>query len=123
MNISDRYFRERRQRTPRTKLSLNHLEDRVTPAVFRTIDGTMNNLQHTDWGAAGATQLRLAPADYADDISAPTNGRPSARVISNTVADQGDEDIVSSGWLSAMIYAWGQFVDHDLDLTPTSNVS
>ena len=29
------------------------------------------------------------------------------------------QDILNSQQLSAMAYAWGQFIDHDLDLTPT----
>src|SRR5439155_25216190 len=62
------------------------------------------------------------PADNGDGVSAPAGAdRPSARFISNTVADQGDEDITSDRMLSAMIYAWGQFLDHDLDLTPNAN--
>ena len=31
----------------------------------------------------------------------------------------GNQDIISDRSLSAMVYAWGQFIDHDLDLTPT----
>src|SRR5205085_9561716 len=45
--------------------------------------------------------------------------RPSARAISNVVSDQADQEILSSQHLSAMVYAWGQFIDHDMDLTPT----
>ena len=47
--------------------------------------------------------------------------RPSARAVSNAVADQGGADIISDRLLSAMIYAWGQFLDHDLDLTPSAS--
>src|SRR5437879_1282839 len=76
-------------------------------APFAAIDGSGNNLAHPDWGSAGTDLLRLAPAAYADGISAPAGAdRPSARVISNTIADQGDADIISDRQLSAMIYAW-----------------
>jgi hypothetical protein len=91
-------------------------------SAFRSIDGTGNNLDHPDWGSAGTDLLRIAPAAYADGVSAPAGAdRPSARVISNTIADQGDEDILSDRQLSAMIYAFGQFLDHDLDLTPNTS--
>src|SRR5207248_10145942 len=102
------------------RLELQPLEERTSPTdVFRSIDGTMNNLGHLAWGSAGSDLLRLAPAAYANGISAPAGtNRPSARVVSNTVADQGGQDIISDRSLSAMIYAWGQFLDHDLDLTP-----
>jgi len=89
--------------------------------VFRSIDGTGNNLSHLAWGSAGSDLLRLAPVAYANGVSTPAGtNRPSARVISNAVADQGGQDIISDRLLSAMIYAWGQFVDHDLDLTPSA---
>lgn len=42
--------------------------------------------------------------------------RESARVISNAVAAQTEERL-SSAHLAAFAYAWGQFIDHDLDLT------
>jgi hypothetical protein len=41
----------------------------------------------------------------------------SARVISNVIADQAGQSLTSERLLSAMMYAWGQFIDHDLDLT------
>src|SRR5262249_50981833 len=94
-----------------------------TPATTgsRSVDGTENNETNPLWGSAGSDLLRLAPADYADGLSAPAGtDRPSARVISNTIADQADADITSDRNLSAMIYAWGQFLDHDLDLTPNA---
>jgi peroxidase len=82
------------------------------------IDGTGNNLLNPEWGSTGEDFLRLANADYADAIYAiGGEDRPSARLISNTVSDSGGEDVVSDRLLSAMIYAWGQFIDHDMTLT------
>jgi hypothetical protein len=108
----------------RTRLTLEHLEDRTVPTggglSTYSIDGTGNNLSHPEWGSTGEQLLRLVAAQYGDGISSVggTN-RPSARVISNALSDQGEQDIISDRMLSAMIYAWGQFIDHDLDLTPT----
>ncbi|MDB5350209.1 MAG: hypothetical protein JWN86_1456 [Planctomycetota bacterium] len=86
---------------------------------IRSIDGTGNNQANPTWGSAGVDLLRIAPAAYADGISSPAGvDRPSARVISNTIDDQGSADVTSDRFLSAMVYAWGQFIDHDLDLTP-----
>src|SRR5205814_2027706 len=108
---------------------VERLEDRCLPSPdllaalgFRSPDGTGNNLAHPTWGSAGTDLLRLAPAAYGDGISTPGGpNRPSARVVSNTVADQGDRDVVNDRLMSAMVYAWGQFIDHDLDLTPDAN--
>ena len=84
-----------------------------------SIDGTGNNVDNPTWGIAGTDLLRTAAAQYGDGVSSPAGGtRPSARLISNTIADQGDSDIISDRLLSAYAYSWGQFIDHDLDLTP-----
>src|SRR5262249_52428785 len=65
-----------------------------------------------------------APAAYADGISSPVVGspaRPSPRAISNSVVAQTTEErVLSDRQMAAMIYGWGQFLDHDFDLT-TSN--
>lgn len=85
-------------------------------------DGTGNNVSQTEWGSTGEDLLRLAKAEYSDGVSSPAGtNRPSAREISNVVSDQGDADIISKKEMSAFIYAWGQFIDHDISLTPTGN--
>lgn len=85
---------------------------------YRSYDGSGNNVANPQWGAANTQLLRRSRADYDDGVSAPGGAnRPSPRLISNTIVDQAD-DVISDRLLSAMIYAWGQFVDHDLDHTP-----
>lgn len=84
----------------------------------QSFDGTDNNLNHPEWGAASANLLRLAPAAYADGISTPAGAsRASARAISNLLNGHEEGDVRSAQLLSAFTYAWGQFIDHDLDLT------
>jgi hypothetical protein len=89
--------------------------------AFRSITGVGNNETNTDWGSANVALLRTAPAAYDDGIDDPVVGspaRPSPRVISNTVVAQTTEErVFSDRLMSAMIYGWGQFLDHDLDLT------
>ncbi len=114
------------------KLAVEQLESRVLFAITPvsalagavsagySFDGTGNNIANPTWGSAGADLLRTAPADYGDGLSTPAGeDRPSARAISNALADQTGMDATSDRMLSAMIYAWGQFIDHDVDLTPT----
>jgi peroxidase len=102
----------------RRPFSVESLEERVLFAVdVRSYDGTGNNLTHLDWGSAGADLLRLVPAQYADGISSPAGAdRASARAISDLVAAQSD-DLINDRDMSAFVYAWGQFLDHDLDQT------
>ena len=87
------------------------------PFEFRTIDGTGNNPIDPLRGSAGINLLREAPSDYGDGISTPSGGdRPSARAISNAVMAQ-EESIPSAAGTSDFFWAWGQFLDHDIDLT------
>jgi hypothetical protein len=105
----------------RFKPNLEWLERRElldAAGLVRSIDGAGNNLLHPDWGSTDEQLLRLAPADYADGISTPAgDDRPSAREISNALAAHSDEETPNDRDLTAYIYVWGQFLDHDLDLT------
>lgn len=100
------------------------LEQRILlSGTYRTIDGTGNNLEpgQTDWGSAGTQLLRLTTVEYEDGISVPAagwdgSGRPNPRVVSNIVADQNAE-LFNDRHLTQFLFQWGQFVDHDLDLT------
>ena len=83
----------------------------------RTISGAGNNLTHPEWGSAGQQLLRLTPAAYADGAAAPAGAfRANPRAISNAVCAQGTPEPSPQG-LSNFIWAWGQFLDHELDLT------
>jgi len=85
----------------------------------RTYDGSQNNLTNTNWGAAFEKLQRLAPNDYADGISTLAGSdRVSARVVSNTVHNQDDGVSIPNTFNgSDFVWQWGQFIDHDIDLT------
>ena len=86
-------------------------------AEFRTIDGSNNNVANPTLGMADTVLRRIAPSDYGDGSSSPAGqSRASARLISNLVLDQ-PESIENSNQLSSMVWQWGQFLDHDIDLT------
>ena len=95
----------------------------VYPFNPASLDGRGNNHVHPAWGSAGADLIRYAPAAYGDSLSSPAGaGRPSARLISNTVSDA-PESVLNARILSDWVYGWGQFVDHDLDLTTSGDVA
>lgn len=96
----------------------NNNNNDVVVGAARPIDGVGSNPDNPDFGSAGQTQLRLAEANFADGIGEIADeGLPNPRVISNTIAAQdGDEPNELGG--SSFLFAWGQFIDHDLDLTP-----
>ncbi|MEZ6072732.1 MAG: peroxidase family protein [Pirellulales bacterium] len=95
----------------------------VVRAEDRSIDGSGNNVSNTHWGAVGTQLRRVAPDDYADGLSALAGAsRPSAREVSNTVGAQTSPTVNGHG-MTAMVWQWGQFLDHDIDLTVGSGES
>jgi hypothetical protein len=91
---------------------------------YQSFDGTGNNSQNPQWGAAGIHLLRGASGShYGDGISSMGGAeRPSPRAISDALMDQ-PYPVYSSVGHSDYIWTWGQFLDHDLGLTPGVNES
>ena len=89
--------------------------------TFRNIDGSGNNLNNASFGQAHENEIRQAPANYADGISASGNPNgPNPREISNAVFNQLGS-IPDKRGLSDYVWMWGQFIDHDLSLTPVQS--
>ena len=99
--------------------------------ISYSIDGTGNNLANSKLGAAGSDEVRIAPARFAPGTTGTAPGTtdtapgttdtpvagPDPRVISNTIFAN-DKELNDPGGRSAYTYAFGQFIDHDLDLNP-----
>ena len=103
-----------------------------TVNTFRTIDGTCNNLEDPLLGASSTAFSRLLPASYEDGISSLRGGlqarskniilvgpflppNPSPRTISANVVEDREQDELP---FTHILMQWGQFLDHDLDLSP-----
>ncbi len=102
-----------------------------TVNIFRTQDGTCNNLLKPLLGSSGTAFKRLVPPVYEDGINSlrgtlqaqkkfPTFNpflppNPSARFISETVILNVTQDEIP---FTHLLMQWGQFLDHDLDLGP-----
>ncbi|TWU31807.1 peroxidase family protein [Novipirellula artificiosorum] len=96
-----------------TDLPTSDLADEV-----RSIDGTGNNRENPEFGATDTELLRIAENDYADGISEPAGeDRPSAREISNALSTATAAGNTSERHLSSFVFAWGQFLDHDISLS------
>jgi hypothetical protein len=89
---------------------------------YRSIDGSGNNLSNSALNAAGTDFARIGPAHFADGVDSMRDG-PNPRMISNVVVGQGDADVPNAEGLSGLMYAWGQFLDHDLDLSRSDGVT
>ena len=90
-------------------------------SFIRTMDGSDNNLLQPDMGKAGTPLMRQSPSAYADGLSSPAGAaRPSARAISNAVCSQAG-GVPNAAPVTDMVWQWGQFIDHDIDLTEGTN--
>jgi hypothetical protein len=108
------------------KPGLELLEARcLLDGSFRSITGYGNNVANPKLGQAGTDLIRISPVAYANGISAASQPNTiSPRALSNVLNDQIDpnnpsQDLttVNSQSLSDFAYVWGQFIDHDMDLT------
>src|SRR5580704_16022151 len=102
-----------------------------TASSVESFNGAGNNIANPTWGQAGTDLLRLTPAQYANGVNSPSLPQdPSARLISNIVNSQADpanpsQDIatVNQQSLSDFVYSFGQFMDHDMDLTQSNGAA
>ncbi|EFX68245.1 hypothetical protein DAPPUDRAFT_330268 [Daphnia pulex] len=113
---------------PQTKNFRNGADDRQTcdaTSKFRNIDGTCNNLAVPSYGKSGSIFSRLivnSNEGYGDGIGAirtsklTKNPLPSPCSISTAVLVN---DSVPNPAVTLLAMQWGQFLDHDLTLTPT----
>jgi peroxidase len=95
---------------------------------FRPIGGVGNNLANPNLDVVpGSPELNLAPLNFGPGTNDPLVSGPNPRLISNVIAGgtgaNGQNAVTTDPVLSAWLYVFGQFVDHDLDLefTPTTN--
>lgn len=94
--------------------------------VYRTADGTCNNLHNPTWGASNVPFPRLLEPIYENGFNTPVgwnrgklyNGfhLPSSRLISSLLMST--PHITQDDQHTHMLMQWGQFLDHDLDLAP-----
>jgi peroxidase len=87
------------------------------PRGVRSIDGSGNHVDDAEHNATYTALARTIPARYDDGVSAlAASGRPSARDVSNRVNAQAVL-VPNPFGTSDYLWQWGQFLDHDIDLT------
>ncbi len=80
-----------------------------------SLDGTGNNSAYPQRGTVGQLYSRVAPAAYADGISAMQVG-PELRYLSNRIFADGAQNLFSENSVTQWAYNWGQFIDHTIGL-------
>ncbi|GEO18336.1 peroxidase family protein [Microvirga aerophila] len=85
--------------------------------TYRPIDGAGVDPRNPAENAAGTDFNRLGSAHFIGDDGL-RFAELNPRTISNLVVGEGDPTLPMPENFSGMLYAWGQFVDHDLDLAP-----
>lgn len=133
-------------RRPTCRPAIELLESRcllnATATEFRPISEIGNNIANPDLGTANTALLRISPAAYrpvengGDGLNTPSmNGNApffvqGSRLVSNVVSDQADPnnpgqdfDTANQNNLSAFGYTFGQFLDHDMSLTPDNGTN
>eukprot|EP00095_Tigriopus_kingsejongensis_P007792 maker-scaffold370_size193435-snap-gene-0.40 protein:Tk07792 transcript:maker-scaffold370_size193435-snap-gene-0.40-mRNA-1 annotation:"hypothetical protein DAPPUDRAFT_320790" len=95
--------------------------------LYRSADGSCNNLLKPEWGSSFSPSLRFLPPVYSDTVGlrgefrlpkrVRRNNRilPSARAVSTAIHKKLDTDTLT---FTMMVMQWGQFLDHDLTFTP-----
>ncbi|XP_051850149.1 lactoperoxidase [Antechinus flavipes] len=101
-------------------------------STYRTITGECNNRKDSTLGSSNRALARWLPAEYEDGISRPygwTPGKkkngfllPLVRDVSNHIASYLNEDDDFDPFWSLILMQWGQWVDHDLDFAPDTEL-
>ena len=117
LEASEACVLELRDAAGRVVQSANAVQIRVHETDVRSIDGSGNNLLDAGLGAAGSALRLDVPLAYGDLVSTPAGAaRVSARAVSNAVCAQ-SEDLPEPSGATDLFWVWGQFLDHDIDLT------
>ncbi|XP_056273234.1 eosinophil peroxidase isoform X1 [Pseudoliparis swirei] len=97
---------------------------------YRSITGECNNRHNPRWGAANIPYSRWLPAEYEDVWGMPRGwdpehtyhnaSLPPVRLVSQEVLFTHNDNISLDSTLSHLLVEWGQWVDHDVVLTPQS---
>ena len=92
---------------------------------FRSIDGSGNNLSDLSQNSTGDSFSRIGPANFSDGQRSLVTNLPNARTVSNLVvaATTEEAETPNDRGLSGMMYAWGQFIDHDINLIKSDGIN
>ncbi|GFO02039.1 eosinophil peroxidase [Plakobranchus ocellatus] len=110
--------------TAPNNIPTNHTRRETTPCQasekYRRPDGRCNNLRNPEWGSTNIPLTRVLPNAYKDNTRLPrvkgVGGAilPGPRTVSVNCHGPSDD----RADVTLMVMQWGQFLDHDVALTP-----
>lgn len=102
----------------------NYVKDCCLLPKNRSYDGSGNNTRHPSWGKSNTALLRVSGYDYENGIDSPAvrgSSNPNPRSLSNAICQCPNQNCEEDNKFSTFVWAWGQFLDHELDLTTQDN--
>ncbi|XP_040586647.1 thyroid peroxidase isoform X2 [Mesocricetus auratus] len=97
---------------------------------YRPITGACNNRDHPRWGASNTALARWLPPVYEDGFSQPRGWNPDflyhgfplppVREVTRHLIQVSNEAVTEDDQYSDFLTVWGQYIDHDIALTPQS---
>jgi len=90
----------------------NNLSSMSQPRSTRTVE-----FPSLEFGCSNRHLGRFSESAYEDGVSSLPRTSVNPRSVSNAVCIEDDPPVLNSQRLSDMFWLWGQFVDHELDLT------
>ncbi|XP_048468430.1 eosinophil peroxidase-like [Rhincodon typus] len=97
---------------------------------YRTFTSVCNNRRKPRLGSSNTAFTRWLPARYEDGFSLPLGWTPSKRIsgallplvreVSNKILRTRNEDVVNDTKVTHLFMQWGQWIDHDMSLSPHS---
>ncbi|XP_071989626.1 myeloperoxidase-like [Engystomops pustulosus] len=132
-NVSDVLTNEQKEIIMQlTGCAYQYLPKVCDPSPYRSITGECNNRKKPFLGASNTGYKRLLTPEYEDGISLPrgwTSSRtingftlPLARAVSNEIVKFPTDSMTLDESRSLMFMQWGQWLDHDTDLSPETPV-
>lgn len=117
------HAKRKKGKLPRLSRSLRKMlgkKARQYPRYYPAATGLANNLVHPSWGQAVTAFSRMADPAYIDGRTsmAVEADMPNPRTVSNLCFAQTGY-LPNSFLASDFLWQWGQFLDHDITLTPT----
>ena len=86
-------------------------------ASYRSVDGSGNNIVNPQLNlTTNQDEARIGPANFEPGTTDGLIAGPNPREISDIISSGPQAEATDPTGLSAMMYVWGQFIDHDLDL-------